>query len=324
MRYIVYGAGAIGGGIGGLLAASGSDVVLVARGAHLDVLQSSGLELRSPAGTRRLTVPAVGRVGEAEPTAGDVVLLSVKGQDTAAALDDLVRMGRPDLAVVCAQNGVESERQALRRFARVYGMCVYMPATHLSPGVVELRADPVPGVLDLGRYPSGVDETAVAVAADLRRAGFACEAQPAIMGRKYRKLLANLSNTLDAAVGPEGRGSWLVEAARAEAMACFAAAGIPLASETEDSERRGLLDGGSGMRGRTEGPSSSWQSLARGTGTLEADYLNGEIVLLGRQHGVPAPVNEALQRMANEFARQRRPPGSITDQEAAELVSHAR
>ena len=61
---------------------------------------------------------------------------------------------------------------------------------------------------------------------------------------------------------------------------------------------------------------AGFQSLARG-GTVEVDYLNGEIVLLGRLHGVPTPVNELLQRTANELARARRPPGSL---DAAELL----
>ena len=43
---------------------------------------------------------------------------------------------------------------------------------------------------------------------------------------------------------------------------------------------------------------SSWQSLARGTGSIEAEFLNGEIVLLGALHGVPTPVNALLQRLA--------------------------
>ena len=50
---------------------------------------------------------------------------------------------------------------------------------------------------------------------------------------------------------------------------------------------------------------SSWQSLVRGTGSIEADHLNGEIVLLGRLHGVPTPVNAVLQRRARQAAATR-------------------
>jgi 2-dehydropantoate 2-reductase len=60
---------------------------------------------------------------------------------------------------------------------------------------------------------------------------------------------------------------------------------------------------------------SSWQSLARGLGSVETDYLTGEIVLLGRLHGVPTPANELLQRLANEMAAERRRPGSVPERD---------
>jgi 2-dehydropantoate 2-reductase len=72
--------------------------------------------------------------------------------------------------------------------------------------------------------------------------------------------------------------------------------------------------------GRERGGGSSWQSLARSSGAIEADYLNGEIVLLGRLHGVPTPVNALLQRMANRFATERRAPGSMSEQELMDLL----
>jgi 2-dehydropantoate 2-reductase len=63
---------------------------------------------------------------------------------------------------------------------------------------------------------------------------------------------------------------------------------------------------------------STWQSLSRRTGTIETDFLNGEIALLGRIHGVPTPVNETLQQLANQAAHAHRPPGTTTP---AELLS---
>ena len=61
--------------------------------------------------------------------------------------------------------------------------------------------------------------------------------------------------------------------------------------------------------------SSSWQSLARNTGNIEADWLNGEIVLLGRLHDVVTPVNEVLRSLANRMARDRVPPGSLSTEQ---------
>jgi 2-dehydropantoate 2-reductase len=68
---------------------------------------------------------------------------------------------------------------------------------------------------------------------------------------------------------------------------------------------------------------SSWQSLQRGAGSIEADYLNGEIALLGALHGVPTPVNRLVQRVANELARDGKPPGSITPDELRRQLAAA-
>jgi 2-dehydropantoate 2-reductase len=65
------------------------------------------------------------------------------------------------------------------------------------------------------------------------------------------------------------------------------------------------------VHGSGHANSSSWQSLQRGTGTIETDFLNGEIVLLGRLHGIPTPVNAAVQRLANRIAREHLTPGSL-------------
>src|SRR5689334_23532453 len=118
MRYVVIGAGAIGGTIGGLLAESGQEVVLVARGAHLAALRESGLQLDDPERSRTLRLPAVGDVGEVGWRPGDIALLCTKTQDTEAVLDAM-HAAAPDVPVVCAQNGVANERFAAARFGQV-------------------------------------------------------------------------------------------------------------------------------------------------------------------------------------------------------------
>ena len=106
----------------------------------------------------------------------------------------------------------------------------------------------------------------------------------------------------------------LYQQVRNEAAACFRAAGIQCASPEEMRDARGdftLKPAGDEKRAG----GSSWQSLARGQGSIEADYLNGEIALLGALHGVPTPANRAVQRAANRLARERKPPGSLTPDE---------
>jgi 2-dehydropantoate 2-reductase len=64
--------------------------------------------------------------------------------------------------------------------------------------------------------------------------------------------------------------------------------------------------------------------LRRQTGSVESDYLNGEIALLGRLHGVPTPVNHLLQRLANEYARKRELPARMALEDLQQRVEQAR
>ncbi|TAK68489.1 MAG: ketopantoate reductase family protein [Actinomycetota bacterium] len=310
-RYVIYGAGAIGGCIGGALATAGHEVVLVARGEHLAAMQSRGLRMLTPAGEQRPPAVAVGSAAEARVGRDDVVVIATKSQDTEAVVTDLASTGVTPAAVVCAQNGVDNERVVARRGLPAYGMYVVVPAAYQEAGVVELYGSPVGGVLDLGRFPTGSDEIAAAVASDLTRAGFSAEASADIMRWKYAKLLDNVGNALDAACGFEAREHSLFARARAEAQACFAAAGIHPVSAEDTRARAAVLSGRLPVSGRQYPGSSSWQSLARGTGSIEADWLNGEIVLLGTQYGISTPVNAMLQRTANRMARQRLAPGTL-------------
>lgn len=322
MRYIIIGAGAVGGAIGGRLYEIGHETVLVARGPHFAALRDGGLRLVVPDGTRDLAVPVADGPEAVELRPDDVLVLAVKTQDSTAALDAWA--GRPvrgggtagdRLPLVCAQNGVENERLALRRFRRVYAVCVWLPATHLEPGVVEAAGAPLTGILHIGCYPSRTDETCRRISEDLEKSFFLAPAQDDVMRWKYGKLLGNLGNAVEAVCGPrrEGAAKELYGRAWAEGERVLGAAGIPFTSRAEQIAFRGRQVELDSRVPRSGG--SSWQSLARGTGSIEADYLNGEIVMRGRRLGVPTPVNEALQREANRFAREALRPGSVTAEE---------
>lgn len=308
VRFVVYGAGAVGGVLGGLLAGAGYPVVLIARGAHLDAIRRDGLRVLTPDGEWTHRLPTAAGPHEVDWRPDDVVLLAVKSMDTEAALRALAAHADPGTAVVCVQNGVANERAALRLFENVYGVCVMFPTTHLTPGVVVANSAPVPGILDIGRYPDGVDKTATAVAEAFRAATFHAQPRPDIMRWKYAKLLMNLGNAVEAVHGQTAGHEELLRRLRAEGEAVLRAAGIAYVSAEEDRRRRGTILRVRPVAGQPRAGTSSWQSLARGTGTVEADYLNGEIVLLGRVHGVPTPDNERVRQLANQYARERRRP----------------
>lgn len=314
---VVLGAGAVGGVIGGHLHRAGVDPTLIARGEHLRRIRADGLLLETPVATHRLDVRAAGGAAEVTWTDDTVVLLTVKSQQTAAALDDLVAHAPPDTPIVCAQNGVANERATLRHFPRTYGICVMMPSGHVEPGTVVQRCHPTPGLLDIGRYPSGTDEVTERVSAALRTAGFESELRADVMAWKHRKLVMNLGNAVQACCAPGPAADELMALAGAEGEATLAAAGVPLVSHAEDQQRRDGLLRTAGQHPLIGG-GSTWQSVARGTGEVETDYLSGEVVLLGRLHGVPTPVNELLQRTVRDLVRRRAPVASL---DAADLLA---
>ena len=332
MRYIIIGAGAVGGTIGGCLFQAGHEVVLVARGAHLDALRGDGLRLATPRGTEVLPIPAVSGPSEVELRRDDVLILATKTQDAAALQADWAwqpvaaaadgAVAAEVVPVVCAQNGVASERFALRRFQHVYCMYVWLPATHLEPGTVEAQGAPLAGLLQVGRYPAGTDSMAGRIGEDLTKSRFLAPVSADVMRSKYAKLLDNLNNAIEALCGREHTGfgsqpqsedaAELYHRTRAEGTAALRAAGIAHASRAELAEVMGDHIRIEQVNGSPRSGGSSWQSLTRGTGTIEADFLNGEIVLLGRLYGVPTPVNEALQWLANRAAAEHRVPGFMT------------
>lgn len=317
MRFVIFGAGAIGGVIGGRLAQHGHDVVLIARGAHYEAIRDRGLRLESPDEALTLQIPVVDHPSRIAWDPQDVLLIATKTQDTEAALDDLARSSPGSLPIFCAQNTVANEPMAIRRFAEVYGVFVWCPCDFLTPGVVQVWSTPKSGTLHVGRYPSGTSPLAEAVSAAFRRSSFHSDVKPDIMAWKYRKLLSNLGNAIEALCGAEARGagSGLMERARAEAIECLDAAGIAFIADDSEAVRREPDVKQGTINGVTRRGGSSWQSLQRRLGTIETDYLNGEIVELGNRHGIATPVNEILQRLSQQAARERWPPGILSPAE---------
>lgn len=326
MRYLILGAGAIGGTLGGHLHRAGREVALIARAAHAAAIRARGLRLVTGDADHRLPVPALASVAEAAPFGpDDVVLLTCKAQHTAAALGELRAAGAPpELPVVCCQNSIWNETHAQRVFANVYGAVVFVPGVYLQPGeVINARAGHY-GYLEVGRYPAGADPLCAALAADLAAAGFAAAVNPNVMRAKGAKCLGNLANAVTAITGtPRGAGAFMARV-RDEARRVWRAAGIDFEESEEAAARREQRYRGSDRWPEAAGAArrggSSWQSLVRAAGSIESEFLNGEVVQLGRMLGIAAPCNEVLWRRAEEMARDRTPPGRFT---IAELTREA-
>src|SRR3954454_4701101 len=122
MRIVIVGAGAIGGAVGARLFEAGSDVTLVARGAHAEVIARDGLALVEPEREVTFPVPVVTSVADAGIDDDTLVVLGVKTQDTPPVLADLRAAAPPGTAVFCFQNGVANERLVAEVFPATYGV----------------------------------------------------------------------------------------------------------------------------------------------------------------------------------------------------------
>ncbi len=333
MRFVIYGAGGVGGTIGARLFQQGYDVQLIARGEHGEVLAKRGLKFVAPDGEFELQIPTVTHPREIQFQAGDMVLLTMKSQHTLGALNDLQAADPGDVGIVCGQNGVANERMALRFFPRVYGMLVNLPALHLEPGEVVTHGAGKGAILDTGCYPTGTDDSLIELTDSLTGAGFSAQPDPVIMRKKYAKLLMNVGNSLQAATQPVSGAEAAhevppehVEVARMlrrETLACYAAAGIDCATAEEVRARHKDVYQMVELAGRPRVGGSSWQSIARGTGNIESDYLNGEIVQLGRLFGVPTPANWVCQQLGHRMIRESLPVGYFQSREIKKMVEAA-
>ena len=148
--------------------------------------------------------------------------------------------------------------------------------------------------------------------ADLTEAGFSARPDGEVMRFKYAKLLMNLFNVLQAGLTDPHNIGPLRRHIRNEALACFSAAGIDCASADEVRERQRDTYETVDVPDYPRTAGSSWQSIERGTGNIETDYLNGEICLLGRLHGIPTPANDACVSLARTLLRNDSGPGLMS------------
>ena len=330
MRIIIYGAGAIGSVLGGHLFRNRYPVVFVGNASHMDAIKSHGLKLVTAEETFHLPVPVAKSASELAPfTDDDIVMLCAKSQHTLRCLGQLKNAGAPDtLPIFCCQNSIWNEAIATRVFNKIYGVMLFVDAIFLSPGEVINPIFNRYGFIEIGCYPSGSDMLCKEVAQMLRRSGFAAIVNDSVMKSKGAKCLLNLSNALDAVTDGKGDLDAFENELRREATQVWSSAGI----EWEDlelfkkrcQENTGTLKRPAGYEHLSRQVFvSSWQSLARSTGNIEAEQINGDVVTLGRLLGIPTPYNELLWQTADRMASNGEKPGKYTADELAKMVQPA-
>jgi 2-dehydropantoate 2-reductase len=255
-------------------------------------------------------------------TREDILVVATKTQDADAALTDWawlpldgaagVESGElaADLPLLVMQNGVESERVALRRFARTISVGTIVPASYLEPGHIVSLTSPKAGFLQVGALPGRLEEDAELVSQlveDFEAAGYLAKSYDDIVLTKHLKLLHSAMNGVDVLKGTPDEKAALSRALVEEGQTVLLGAGLASEfPEGPDVDLRAAF-GGAALNDPRAPRRSTWQSFARGVSS-EVDFLNGEIVLIARRHGLPAPLNERLQRVLGVSHRLGEPP----------------
>ena len=294
MRIAVVGAGGTGGYFGGLLARAGEDVTFVARGAQLEALRTRGLTVESSlAGTFNVPVQATDEPKEVGPV--DLVLFCVKAYDTDAAAKSVRPLFHPGTMLLSLQNGVDNEGRIARATGHPAGMgaAAYVVSAIKSPGVVAQTAGP--GRIVLGELSGGTSARTDRLREALQRAGIAAEVRPDIRAVLWQKFLFICAFSGVTAVSRLPIGTVLADpetsalfrgiSEEVEAVARAGGIGLP-----DDCVEQALA---TAAAVEPWGRGSLYGDLAGGR-RLELESLNGNVVSLGREHGVETPLNFAL------------------------------
>jgi 2-dehydropantoate 2-reductase len=325
MRFVICGAGAIGGVLGGQLAKAGFAVLFIEpMQEHATAICTHGLQLKGIHGQHTVSIPVVQHASQVEFHPEDVIILAVKSGRCADAVAALRRATPLEVPVFCAQNGVTNEDVVARAFRQVNGLMVLIGAKCLAPGEVIQTGN---GPLGIGTHPAGLSPVAGAVAAALDQTDLPVYTTHAIGRAKWYKLLLNLNTatlgltglaTQEAAADAAAR-AWMADVweegvcvSQAAGRAYAGPAGLPTIEEHLQTLRLGAAPAEVPSAEDEKGRSSLWQDLYHRRGAVEADYLNGEIVRLGQHYGVPTPYNHLLLTLSNAAAQARALPGQYT------------
>jgi len=315
MKIAVIGAGAIGSTIGSLLSKAGEDVTLVGRKAHVDAINRNGLILDAPDERAVIRVKAAENL-DFKP---DLALLTAKTQD----VESSVREAKSFLSsalIVTTQNGVQSDdivAGILGKESIISGAVLYN-CEFLEPGRVS--------------YSKLLDKTALLIGEPFATKGNRLQSLLAlfnralptdisedIRGAHWTKLLWNLITAVPAVTGLSyqegGQHSQIrelnikllkegLELVKIAGIKTTPVPGFPL-SVLETMAKMPLAAASSMMKniseslGKTPALGSMLQSIKRGRST-EVDYMNSEIVNLGKAKGIPTPVNSLIVELVHE------------------------
>ena len=301
MRIAIMGAGGQGGYYGGMLDRAGEDVTFIARGAHLAAIKANGLNVKSlHAGEFTIDAKATSDPGDIGPV--DLVMFCVKTYDTDSAAKQIQTIIGPDTMVVSTQNGVDSGD----RIERIIGPGHFIPCVNYVNSVIEKSGTidvRFAGMTSLGELDGSVTPRIERLTKTFEQAGINVELRSDIRAYLWEKFAAfcgfagvEVLTRLPAGpiqACPETNELWI--GAMKEAVEVAQAVGVTLSNDFLD-RTIGLV----ASLPPTHRP-SMYYDLDDGK-RLELDALNGTVVRLGRELGIPTPLNLAIYAALKPYA----------------------
>ena len=294
MKVLVMGAGAVGGHFGGVLARSGEDVTVVARGQHLAAINSRGLRVESMA-AGDFTVRVAGVERPDGTWKADLALLCVKSYDNQVAIETMEPAIGDNTTVLTLQNGIGSGDELAQAFGgeKVMLGAAYIEAMRKGPGVVAQGGGPCRIVF--GETDGRATPRALEIRDTFRRAGIDVQLSSNVYRDLWSKLIficalsgmtcitrAPLAEVLDL---PETLElTWQV---MREAAEVGRATGVDLEDGVVESTMDNL------MKFRHDLTSSMYLDLEAGN-PLEVGVLNGAVSKAGKEAGIPTPANDFI------------------------------
>ena len=293
MDIAVMGAGGVGGYFGGLLARAGNNVTFIARGPHLAAIRRNGLRVES-GNDGTFTVPGNATDHPAEIGPRELVLFAVKMYDNAAAIRAISPLIGPETVVLTLQNGIDNGERLVDAYGaeRVMIGSAYLEGRIAEPGVVTQGG---PGAASFGERSFGITQRGKRLLGVFQDAGWRVELLENMTGMLWKKFayLAGSAGVCAASgctygelrAVPETRAA--IAAAIAEALAVGEASGAPLEPDSLEWSMNAL----------DNFPAAGMASLAKDfaeSRPVELEGLTGAVIRMGREYGVPTPVNHAL------------------------------
>lgn len=302
MRIAIVGSGGLGGYFGARLAAGGSDVHFLARGAHLAAIRENGIAIEGgPDPIRVGEVHATDDPAEIGPV--DLALVAVKLWDTESVLDLMRPVVGPQTTLISCQNGVLKDiyLQAAYPELNIMGGVAYVATTIDRPGVIR-QTGPMQRLI-FGEFDRTRSERAERFLAACQRGRIAAEISDNIERDIWEKFvflvgLSGTTTTMRSVIGPIRENAttraFLLDVMR-EVVAVARARGVDLPEDYAEKRLQLADDVAWDMT------SSMHHDLQRQQ-RLEVPWLSGGVVGLGREVGVPTPLNRAISDILALYA----------------------